>query len=103
MSFGRRRHTRQSFKSKWSGRIGEREIERAEGRTGHRRGSRGRRVASPGTEKSGSGQTVLRVVRRIVSDPDSPGVKPNRLLKRDDDEDEDEDEGDVDIVIVLVL
>lgn len=29
------------------------------------------RVASPGTEKSGSGQTVLRVVGRIVSDPDS--------------------------------
>lgn len=29
------------------------------------------RVASPGTEKSVSGQTVLRVVRRIVSDPDS--------------------------------
>lgn len=49
-------------------------------------------MASPRTEKSGSGQTVLRVVRRIVSDPDSPGVKPNRLLKRDDEDDEVDDE-----------
>lgn len=38
--------------------------------TARRVGATGR-VASPGTEKSVSGQTVLRVVRRIVSDPDS--------------------------------
>jgi len=56
-----RRHTR-SFKSKWPGK-------RIVGEEG--RGRTAGRVASPGTEKSGSGQTVLRVVRRIVSDPDS--------------------------------
>lgn len=90
MSFGRRRHTRRSFKSKWSGEEGQEEGSRARrGGEGERGGvgvgDGGSRVASLGTEKSGSGQTVLRVVRRIVSDPDSPGVKPNRLLKRDDD------------------
>lgn len=75
MSFGwRRRHTR-SFESKWfrrrergGGAKGRKtRTRRAEGRG---RGAVGR-VASLGTEKSGSGQTVLRVVGRIVSDPDS--------------------------------
>lgn len=63
----------------WKGGGGEEEDEKREEKedeNGGREseGRRGRpvgRVASPGTEKSGSGQTVLRVVGRIVSDPDS--------------------------------
>lgn len=61
----RRRHTRRV-----SNRGGRRGRGRGGRATARRVGAAGR-VASPGIEKSVSGQTVLRVVRRIVSDPDS--------------------------------